>query len=179
MERAPWACGKPGIPPEHFGRIRALARRFAQQWEEPEYQSLRPVADLIRHVAERVLAFTTNPSAWEPSTATDAEKDAVVALISQDLYVRLHRLVAERLVRERAADWQAAYLFSGRGSSRRRAQSMRGIYETAAPIPFEVPNADGDALLAAFRDAFVGAAETVGARVLGDQRVEAALARHV
>lgn len=45
-----------GVSPEHWTRIKALSRRPAQ-WGTDEYDTLRPVADLIRVMSEHIMRF--------------------------------------------------------------------------------------------------------------------------
>ena len=41
-----------GVPKEHWGRVKALCRRIANRWED-EYKELKPVADLVRQLANQ------------------------------------------------------------------------------------------------------------------------------
>ena len=45
-----------GVSPEHWTRIKALSQRPAQ-WGTDEYDTLRPVADLIRVMSEHIMRF--------------------------------------------------------------------------------------------------------------------------
>lgn len=56
--RDPWRGrlrlhSRSAVPPEHWTRIKALARRFAEL-NRTEYDTLRPVADFITRLIERV-----------------------------------------------------------------------------------------------------------------------------
>ncbi|MBI4504023.1 MAG: hypothetical protein HY691_00690 [Chloroflexi bacterium] len=156
---------KPGVPAEHWSRIKALSRRFAYQWED-QYDTLRPVADLIRLVSERLAAFLVAPRDWEPAGCAEGAKEAAVDRQSREVYTRIHKLMENRLFRDHVAEWLVAYEFRGTGSTRPRAQVIRGIYEAAAPILAEVPGKASTELLDVFRDLFREAAEAAGAKVV-------------
>lgn len=156
---------KPGVPAEHWTRIKALSRRFAYQWED-QYDTLRPVADLIKMVSERLAAFLAAPRDWEPANCNEAAKEAAVDRLSREVYTRLHELLENRLFRDHVADWLTAYEFKGTGSTRLRSQEIRGIYEEVAPIPAEVPGKASTELLDVFRDLFRHAAEGAGAKIM-------------
>lgn len=47
---------KASITPEHWSRVKSLARRYAYQWED-QYDTLRPVADMIKLLSERIADF--------------------------------------------------------------------------------------------------------------------------
>jgi hypothetical protein len=156
---------KPGVAAEHWSRVKALTRRFAYQWED-QYDSLRPVADLIKLVSERLAAFLATPRGWEPTDCGDAAKEAAVDRVSREVYARLHKLVENRLFHDHVADWLTAYAHRGPGSTRPRAQGIRNIYEAAAPIPAEVPGAASTELLDVFRGLFREAADAADAKIV-------------
>lgn len=156
---------QPGVWGEHWTRIKALSRRFAYQWED-QYDTLRPVADLIKMVSERLASFLAAPREWEPANCAETAKEAAVDRVSREVYARLHELVESRLFRDHVSDWLSAYEFRETGSTRLRAQRIRGIYEDAAPILAEVPGKASTELLDLFRELFREAAVVAGAKTV-------------
>jgi energy-coupling factor transporter ATP-binding protein EcfA2 len=135
---------KPEIAKEHWARIKALSRRYAFQWED-EYDSLRPVADLIRHLSERLAAFLSQPRAWEPDNSrTPEEKEAAIGQVAREVYTRLHILVRDRLF-----------------------QDHLNIYDVSAPVPGETPAPAANSFLDVVRALFREACEVAGAKVIG------------
>ena len=157
---------KPGIEREHWARVKALSRRFAFQWGD-EYADLRPVADLIRLVSERMAAFIASPRSWAPELPNPEIQEISINRVAQEFYSRLHAFLGKRLLTEQISDWQSAYGYRGAGSTLLRARDIRGIYEVAAPVPGETPAKDANAFLDAVRDTFREAAEEAGAKVVG------------
>ncbi len=126
-----------GVSPEHWTRIKALSRRPAQ-WGTDEYDTLRPVADLIRVLSEHIMRFLENPIKWEPSSkVTEEMRQAAIDSISRELYSQLHKLARKRLISDPALDWGTAFSRRGTGSTRVRARDIAMIYDLAAPIPDE------------------------------------------
>lgn len=154
-----------GVRAEHWTRIKALSRRFAYQWED-QYDSLRPVADLIKMVSERLAMFLAAPRGWEPANGSEAAKEAAVDRVSREVYARLHALIENRLFRDHVSEWLSAYEHRGTGSTRHRSQEIRGIYEDAAPILAEVPGKASTELLDLFRNLFREVVEVAGAKIV-------------
>ena len=121
-----------GIRKEHWGRVKALCRRIANQWDD-EYSDLRPKADLIRQLQAGISLWLENPAGWIWQPADAQEEQAAIAAIRQQVYIGIHELAGERLVTEHISDWRVAFVFSGTGSSYRRADRMAQIYDAAAP----------------------------------------------
>jgi hypothetical protein len=63
-------------------------------------------------------------------------------------------------------EWVGAYLESSYGCARRRAKRIRGMCESAAPIPGEIPDPEASKFLDTIRSMFREAAEATGAKVL-------------
>src|SRR5690606_17790984 len=51
------------VPKEHWTRIKALTRRFANAWNN-EYDDLRPVADLVARLQENISRWLDSPAGW-------------------------------------------------------------------------------------------------------------------
>lgn len=157
---------KSGVTGEHWARVKALSRRFAYQWAD-QYDSLRPVADMIKLLTERLAAFITTPREWDPANASAEARDAAVEKVAQEVYSRLHVLIGERLFHDHLSEWVEAYAHRGTGSTKVRAREIRGIYETAAPVPGETPAPDASSFLDDIRGLFREAASAAKAKVIG------------
>ena len=125
------------IAKEHWTRIKALNRRIAGQLDI-EYDSLRPVADFVDRLTEEVSKYLSNPSAWKPVMPEEAEAEAALDLIRQEVHTHFHTLAMRRLVEEHLEAWREAFDRRGKGSTFVRAQEIRGIYEEASPVPSSV-----------------------------------------
>jgi len=121
------------ILPEHWTRIKALTRRLAYQWAD-SYDTLQPVADLIRLVTEQLDAFITEPKGWNPAKPAEEEAEEAVRSVRQEIHSRLHDLAAKRIFADQVRDWMVAYEYRGTGSTVQRAGEVRAIFEDAAPI---------------------------------------------
>ena len=130
---------KSNISAEHWTRIKALSQRFAQQGKH-EYDTLRPVADFILRLSERLAVFLSSPLRWNPEHASEEMKRQVVDEIARRVFADLHELAAQRLFHDRVKDWATAYSHRGTGSTLERAKDIDGIYDIAAPVPGEAAN---------------------------------------
>jgi len=157
---------QPEVSKEHWTRIKALSKRYAFQWED-QYDSLRPVADLIKLLSERLAAFLSQPRTWEPANATPEDKEGAIARVKQEVYSRLHNLVKNRLFQDHLNDWGVAYAHRSYGSTHTRARDIRNIYEVSAPVPGETPAPEANNFLDIVRNLFREACEVAGARVVG------------
>ena len=151
--REPWRAklrlpSKSNISPEHWTRIKALSRRFAELGTV-EYDTLRPVADFILRLSEHIIVFLASPVRWEPGHAPEEMKRQVVDEVARRVFADLHDLGAQRLFHERVKQWAVAYSHRGTGSTYERAQDIDGIYDFAAPIPGEAGNENASELVSA------------------------------
>ncbi len=121
-----------GIRKEHWGRVKALCRRIANLWDD-EYNGLRPVADLVRQLQNSISLWLDNPSGWTRQPGNEEEEKTAINKIRQEVFVRIHKLAVQRLMTNKLDAWRTAFGFSGRGSSRLRAEEMDRIYNAAAP----------------------------------------------
>jgi energy-coupling factor transporter ATP-binding protein EcfA2 len=119
---------------EHHTRVKALNRRISNELDV-EYDTLRPVADLVGRISEEVSNFLDHPIAWTRSPANDDEVQQAIAPIRQAVFTSLHGLALHRITDEHLCEWRRAMEYKGKGSSVRRASDIRGIYELAAPVP--------------------------------------------
>ena len=121
-----------GISKEHWTRIWALNRRMAEQIDI-EYDSLRPVADLLARLNEGITTFLSKPADWTKRPKNDEEEDAAIDAIKQSVDLALRKLSQSRIADEALRRWQAAFSHSGRNSTFKRAEDIQMIYSEAAP----------------------------------------------
>lgn len=121
-----------GIRAEHYLRVKALSRRFANAWGD-EYDNLRPASDLIGSVQEEISRWLDSPAGWTRQPADDEERMAALNPVRNAVFSGLHDLVKERLSDRHRSDWITAYNYSERGSAFRRAREIQRIYEDSAP----------------------------------------------
>ncbi len=150
--RDPWRArlqlpSRANVDPEHWTRIKALARRFAEMGQV-EYGTLKPVADFILELSKHISIFLSAPVLWDPKHASDEMKRQVANQIAQKVFSELHRLGQQRFFHDRVKDWVAAYAHRGTGSTYDRARDIEEIYDVAAPIPGEAGNENACKLVA-------------------------------
>lgn len=152
---------------EHWTRVKALNRRIANEIDV-EYDSLRPVADMVGRITEEVSNFLDHPVRWTRTPKDDTEAQEAIAPIRQAVFRELHSLAVERLLQEHLSDWRQGLEYKGKGSATRRAIDIRGIYEQAAPVPGTVNSAPALNFMKAVRDIVRKAIEVQG----GEMRSE-------
>lgn len=121
-----------GVSKEHWTRIWALNRRMADQLDI-EYDTLRPVADLLARLNEGTTTFLSKPADWTKTPKNEEEEDAVIDAIKQSVDIELRRLAESRIANAPLKRWQAAFRHSGRGSTFKRAEDIQMLYNIAAP----------------------------------------------
>lgn len=149
------------LPAEHWSRIKALNRQISNE-TGVEYDSLRPVADLVGRITEEVANFLDNPVAWTRPPVDDDETQQAIAPIRQVVFSGLHNLALHRLVDKHLVDWRRGLEHKGKGSAARRAIDIRGIYELAAPIPGTVNSGPALEFMRGVRDLVRSAVEENG-----------------
>ena len=133
-----------GVAPEHWTRVKALTRRIGSM-NEDEYGNLKPIADLILLIQHQVSRFLAEPLEWTPEHPPEdkeSEKTQAIDEIRKEVFHRLHKLSRRRLIDEQLSGWVEAYEHRGTGSTKIRARDLVSIYETAAPVPDEMPRRD-------------------------------------
>lgn len=148
--------GHDSLPKEHWTRIKALNRRIAGELGV-EYDSLRPVADLVAKLTEEVSRFLDNPAGWDPIEPTEEEGEAALDQIRQTVNAEFHSLAMHRLIEEQLREWREAFAVRGVGSTFTRAQQIRSILEEAAPIPDAIMGEPSAHFLAEIRRIVMGA----------------------
>jgi len=139
------------LPAEHWTRIKALNRKISNE-TGVEYDSLRPVADLVGRIIEEVANFLDNPIGWSRPPVDADEAQQAIAPIRQVVFSRLHQLALQRLIDEHLTDWRRGLEHKGKGSAARRAVDIRGIYELAAPVPGTINSAPAIEFLRGVRE---------------------------
>jgi len=162
-----------GVAPEHWTRVKALTRRLGV-FKTDEYDNLRPVADLIRLLQRELGRYLVSPLDWEPY---EPEQDSdnmlnAVDAIKKEVFTRLHDLSQQRLLEERVSGWMEAYERRGPGSTRVRARDIVSLYETAAPIPNEMPGPDANEFVFELREIIADSVVAGGGKLRGWRRDE-------
>jgi hypothetical protein len=123
--------------PEHWTRVKALTRRLGMFPDQDEYDTLRPVADLIAGLQTELYRFLADPVAWQPRTPSEDEeaRATVIAQIRQEINTRLHELGRKRIKDERVPEWIKAFSRRGPGSGNARKDDVLAQYSVAAPTP--------------------------------------------
>jgi hypothetical protein len=162
--RDPWRAR---LPVEHWTRVKALTRRLGHLGRD-EYDTLRPVADLIDALQTHVRPFLGSPLRWEPANgATDEMMAFAIDRIAQKLSQRLHDWVGTRLVRDRIIKWQRAYGHRGVGSARERRRDIESIYSEAAPVPGQIADPPSNEFLREIRLLIRNAVDAGGGKLEG------------
>ena len=124
-----------GVSQVHWTRIKALTRRVALRMDNYGYRHLMPVAELIGRLQEAISRFLDAPARWEPPAKSGDESTTAVNRIRTEVNNTLHSFAMDRIVERHLTEWTQAHRYAGRGSTRKRALELRGIYGAAAPIP--------------------------------------------
>lgn len=156
-----------GFSKEHWGRVKALNRRIAGELgDDYEYDTLRPVADLVTQLRESISRFLNTPINWTRPPQDEQEEQASIAYIRQMVDRALHDLAVKRVVASHLGDWRHAYHeLRGPGSTRQRAVTIHGIYDAAAPLPDAVMTSPSVTFLAEIRRIVTSAIEANGGEV--------------
>jgi DNA-binding transcriptional regulator YiaG len=154
-----------GFNKEHWTRVKALNRRIAGELDD-EYDTLRPVADMVTQLRESLSRFLNNPFSWTHEPGAEEDKQAAIANVRQSLDLALHQLAVTRLLERHLDKWRAAHDgLSGAGSTYLRALAIHGIYDAAAPLPDAVMTQESAKFLKEIRDIVTSAIEENGGRV--------------
>lgn len=146
------------MPKEHWTRIKALSRRFAEQWAD-QCDTLMPVADLHRELKESIYLFMQSPVDWKGASPTDDEKQQIFDSFADAISSRVLGISTRRVGEERVPMWQKAFNESDRGSTLVRAAIIADeVYAQAAPVPTVAPTPDRNRFLHEIIEAVEGAA---------------------
>jgi hypothetical protein len=156
---------KPGYVREHWARVKALARRIADNRGD-EYQDLKPVADLYSELQTRIWTSIQQPRGWDGGEPTEQEKEGIFSDFADKVSRRLISICSRRIKEERIGDWQRAFGLSGIRSTFARAHVIADeIYEKAAPVPDVTPSPGVDGLLEEAMEIVMQAAAESGVRL--------------
>ncbi len=157
-----------GVAPEHWTRVKALSRRLGV-FRQDEYDTLKPVADLIRLIQNHLSRFLAAPLGWHPHAPAEEDESRTVAIdsIRTEVFTRLHELARRRILDERFSGWLEAFEYRGTGSTRVRARDIVTIYESAAPVPNEMPGPDSNEFLFEIRELVAESVEAGGGKLKG------------
>ncbi len=151
---------------EHWARIKALSRRLGVLGED-EYHTLRPVADLIARLSEHLSLFLSEPLRWKPTSPSEDSKREAIDRVEREVFRLLHEFTSDRLFIKRVSQWSHAYYaHRGAGSTVHRAYDIRDIYNSAAPIPGEIPTSDANKFLNDVRQLVKDAIKTGGGKMV-------------
>lgn len=118
--------------PRHWQTIKALTRRYAENWGENF--ELRPSANLRAALETAVSRFLENPISWSGDPTPEQKRDAIERLKTA-VTMRLPDLTRKRLREQPQPSWYDAWVPRGTGSTTTRRIRIEGIYERWVPIP--------------------------------------------
>ena len=148
---------------EHWTRIRALNRRFAEGTDD-YYDTLRPSSELREFLKDQIYKTLESPLGWSGQQPNDeTEIASVIDAFSNAIANRLYAPISERLSEKPLRGWQDAYALHGVGSTFVRARAIStDIFARAVPVPGATPSPDQNDFLHAIIGAIEGAAEEQG-----------------
>lgn len=156
----------PDVDREHWTRVRALNRRFAEGTAD-QYDTLRPAADLREYLKDEIYKTLEMPLRWEGGRPDDdVQVTAVINEFSQAIAKRLTGPIRERLSIRAQRSWQQSYALSGTGSTFVRARRISDeILSANVPVPGSVPSPDQNDFLHGVIAVVEDAAEEVGCKL--------------
>jgi hypothetical protein len=132
------------------------------------HNSLRPVADLVARFTKSISRFLDEPLEWTRPPSDDQEEQAAIDQVRRSVSAALHDLAVKRIIEEHLSEWRMAYdapQYRGVGSTFRRAKTIHGIYDTAAPLPDAVMPPPLKEFLSDIRRLVISAIEASGGQV--------------
>jgi hypothetical protein len=155
-----------GARKEHWTRIKALNRRIAGELDDAyEYDTLRPVADLVARLTESISRFLDQPIGWTRQPKDEQEEQSAISQVRRVVSAAMHEMAVRRLVQHHLGRWRIAYDFRGTGSTFHRARTIEGIYGEAAPVPDAVMPPPSKEFLLEVRNLVTGAIEASGGSI--------------
>lgn len=123
-------------PKQHWTRIKALANRLAYWSRVTSYKELEPASDTASLLIRRLDTFLRAPKLWTGNVSpTDEEQQFIINKIAASVSEEINKLVVLQLKDKRLNQWMGAYGYTGRGSTKQRADSIRSIFEQTLPKP--------------------------------------------
>lgn len=153
------------IRSEHWARVRALSRLYANGWAWPdEYDSLKPASDLIGRLQEEISRWLDSPADWTRQPTDEEERITALNPVRNTVFTALHDLAKVRLDEQHREDWLIAYRRSGKGSGRLRVGDIHHIFEESAPLISAVMEPSARAFLSEVVGIVKSAVEKAGGR---------------
>ncbi|MDH5561699.1 MAG: hypothetical protein OEY59_12690, partial [Deltaproteobacteria bacterium] len=90
----------PGVNKEHWTRVKALSRRIGVLGED-QYDTLRPVADLIARLAEHLSMFLSTPLKWETANPDEDSKQEAIDKVQRKVFKLLHQFSTDRIFKNK------------------------------------------------------------------------------
>lgn len=146
---------------EHYNRIKALNRRVAGEMGE-EYDSLRPVSDLVARLSESISLFLDKPTGWTTQPVDESQAEAAISRVRRNIASEIHEIALDRMIRLQLGEWRKAFELKGKGSAIKRSNALRQIYESAAPLPDTVMTASASQFVLSVRKLMVEAIREAG-----------------
>ena len=158
-----------GVRGEHYQRIKALTQRIAGRMEI-EYDTLKPVADLVTHLTEAINRFLNHPLRWENDSGlagSQKAQDTILDKIRQNVADEITSYALQQLIEQSLPSWLQALKYRGTGSALPRAKEIQGIYQMAAPPIADVLDADSARFLQGLQQKVYQAIRRGGGRLVG------------
>lgn len=133
----------PEHKPKPWQTIKALSRRYAENWGENF--ELRPTANLRTALESAISRYLESPISWSGDPTPEQKRDAVERL-KNAVARQLPDLARRRLRENPQPAWHEAWMPRGLGSTSTRRLLIEGIYQRWVPIP----EARGDQLVLEF-----------------------------
>lgn len=153
-----------GSHKEHYNRIKALNRRIAGEIGE-EYDSLRPVSDLVARLSESISLFLDRPIGWTAICIDDSQAEAAISRVRRNVAVEIHEIALNRIIHQQLGHWRKAFDLRGKGSTVSRSMALRHIYETAAPLPDTVMTESASTFVSEVRRLVITSIKEAGGEV--------------
>jgi len=122
----------PSFKPRAWQIIKALTRRYAENWGE-DFE-LRPTANLRTALETAVSRLLEAPIEWAGEASPEQKRDAIERLKSI-VTAKLPELTRKRLRERPQSAWRDAWTPRGIGSTKTRNIRIEGIFERWVPIP--------------------------------------------
>ncbi len=156
---------QPDVDREHWARIKALNRRFAEGSSD-QYNHLRPSADLRELLKDALYKTFEKPLRWRGPVPDDNTITGVVNEMSQAVAKRLINVIYDRLSVRPTNAWQHAYSLRGPGSTYVRATEISdGVFSRHVPVPRSAVSPDQNEFLHAVIQVVEEAATEIGAEL--------------
>lgn len=155
------------VPKAHWATVKALNRQVVLG--NDNYGSLQPVSDAIRELQTQVSRFLDSPSSWTRAPADESEAQEALAGVRQAVFSTLHEVARSRIIDDEQPEWNAAFDLRGQGSTFKRAERIKSVFDDAAPVPGPAMKPNTVAFLNAVRSLVADAIQKSGGSLEGGQ----------